>query len=201
MNEMLLSPESSSNNIKQSKTREGQKITKIEKKRIILKDRAKELAEEQIDEIASNEYLEIVEFVLAYEKYGIESSFVKEVYPMKEYTILPSTPSFVLGVINLRGQILSVIDIRKFFELPIKGISNLNRVIVIHTSDMELGILADFILGVKNVPLKNIQASLPTITGIRADYMKGVTEDRLVILDIGKILSDKNIIVNEEITL
>jgi len=169
------------------------------KQQSILHDRAKELAEEQQEELTSENRIEIVEFILAYEKYGIESSYVNEVYPMKEFTIIPGTPSFVIGIINLRGQILSVIDIRKFFELPVKGISNLNRVIVINDKEMEVGILADFILGVRNVKVDKIHSSLPTLTGVRAEYLKGVTNERLVILDMNKILSDEMIIVHQEV--
>ena len=165
----------------------------------ILQRRAQELAEEENKGLFTEGTLEIVEFILAYEKYGIESEFVNEVYPMKDFTVIPGTPSFVIGIINLRGQILSVIDIRRFFDLPVKGISNLNRVIVVKTKTMEVGILADFILSVRNVPCQKIQSSLPTLTGIRADYMKGITDERLVILDVEKILSDSNIIVQQEV--
>jgi purine-binding chemotaxis protein CheW len=70
------------------------------------------------EEKAYDEYIEVVEFLLAHEKYGIESKCVREVYPLKELTPVPCTPSFVRSIINVRGKILSVIDIKKFFELP-----------------------------------------------------------------------------------
>ena len=165
----------------------------------ILKDRALELSEITADETLDDDSIEIVEFVLSYEKYGIESRFVDEVYPMKDYTTVPGTPPFVLGIINLRGTILSIIDIRKFFDLPVKGLSNLNRVIVVRTRTMELGIISDFILGVRRIPRKTIQSSLPTLTGIRAKYLHGLTEEGLVILDVEKIVTDPEIVVNDEI--
>ena len=165
----------------------------------ILKDRALELSEVSADETLDDDSIEIVEFVLSYEKYGIESRFVDEVYPMKDYTTVPGTPPFVLGIINLRGTILSIIDIRKFFDLPVKGLSNLNRVIVVRTPYMELGIISDFILGVRRIPRKAIQSSLPTLTGIRAKYLHGLTEEGLVILDVEKIVTDPEIVVNDEI--
>src|SRR5439155_25417175 len=129
------------------------------------------------------------------------SSSVREVYPLKELTPLPCTPPFVLGIINVRGKILSVIDIKKFFDLPEKGLTDLNKVIIVHADEMELGILADALLGVRAIPLEELQPSLPTLTGIRAEYLKGVTKDRLVILDTEKILSDKGIIVHEEVEI
>jgi len=144
--------------------------------------------------------VEVLEFLLASERYGIESSRVREVYPLKELTPLPCTPSFVLGIINVRGQILSVIDIKKFFELPEKGLTDLNKVIVVRAEDMELGLLADVIVGMRSIALQEIQP-LPTWAGIRAEYLRGVTPQRLTILDVERILSDPKIIVHEEVEI
>lgn len=170
-----------------------------EEKKKILRARARDLSREMTEGEAGEDYLEVVEFLLAYERYGVESSFVRQVYPLKELTPLPGTPPFVLGIINVRGQILSVIDIKKFFDLPEKGLTDLNKVIILRSDGMEFGILADVILGVRNVAVKELQPSLPTLTGIREEYLKGVTKERLVILDAKKLLSAKNIIVHEEV--
>jgi len=172
--------------------------TSIEKKKI-LKARAKKLSREPEKDKSAETYLEVVVFILAYETYAIETSFVREIFPLKEFTPLPCTPPFVSGIINVRGQILSVIDIKKLFELPEKGLGELNKVIILHKDDMEFGILADRILGTRSIPLEDIQPSLPTLKDVRVKYLKGVTGDRVVILDVTKIMSDKKIIVHEEI--
>ena len=165
----------------------------------ILKARSRALA--VMDEKGKEEkaYLEVVEFLLAHEKYALELTHIREVYPLRELARLPCTPPFVLGIINVRSQILSVIDLKKFFELPEAGLTNLNRVIILQSDEMEFGILADEILGMRSIPVSAIQPSLPTLTGIRAEYLKGVTADPVVIFDGEKILSDKNIIVHKEI--
>ena len=106
----------------------------------------------------------------------------------------------MLGVINVRGEVLSIVDIGRFFDLPRKRITDLSKVIVLGSGDMEFGILADEVLGVNMIPLKDIQESLPTLTGIRAEYLKGVTNDRVTVLDAEKILSDKNLIVHQEVS-
>lgn len=167
-------------------------------KRKLLKARAVALAKKP-EKKEADEYIEVVEFLLASERYGIQSAYIREVYPLKELTPVPCTPKFVAGIINVRGRIISVIDIKIFFELPEKGITDLNKVIIIHNSVMEFGILADAVLGAKQIPLQDIQPSLPTLKGIRAEYLKGVTKEMLVVLDAEKILSDKKIIVNEEV--
>ena len=165
----------------------------------ILKTRAEELAAEHGEDRIDENALEVLEFILANERYAIESIHIREVYPMREFTQIPGTPPFVLGLINVRGQILSVIDIRRFFDLPVKGLSDLNRVMVIETPRMELGILADRIVGVLHVPQGELQPALPTMTGIRAEYLRGITREGLVVLDVQKMVSDPKITVNEEV--
>ncbi|UUZ77175.1 chemotaxis protein CheW [Polaromonas sp. P1(28)-13] len=124
---------------------------------------------------------------------------MREVYPLKNLTPLPCTPPFFLGIVNVRGRITPVIDIKKFFDLPDKGLTDLHRIILVRGGDIELGLLADLIVGVRTIAVDSLQASLPTLTGIRADYLKGVTTDRLVVLDIDRILADPKIVVHEEV--
>jgi purine-binding chemotaxis protein CheW len=93
-----------------------------------------------------------------------------------------------------------VIDIRKFFDLPEKGLTDLNKVIIVRDDAMEFGILADELLGTRTIPLSEVQPPLATLTGIREEYLKGVTRNRTAILDGARLLSDKNLIVNEEVT-
>ncbi len=169
------------------------------KKDKILKSRAKQLAREP-EAADENEILfQVLEFTLAGEHYGIELQHVSEVYPMKSVTVLPGTPAFLLGIINLGGKIQSVIDLKKFFELPEKGFNDLNKIILVNSGDMELGILAEEVIGDRMVSQNSLQGKLPTLNGIRSDYLKGVTKDHLVVLDIPKLLSDEKIIINDEI--
>ena len=93
----------------------------------------------------------------------------------KELTPLPCCPPFVLGIVNVRGRILPVLDIKKFFGLPEKGLTDLHRIILVGGNDLELGLLADTIVGVRAVAVGDLQPALPTLTGIRGDYLKGVT--------------------------
>jgi purine-binding chemotaxis protein CheW len=176
----------------------GWQVTEQEKEQI-LTARTKALAKKLKDKPLMKEYLEVVEFLLSDERYGIESNFIDEVYALKELTPLPCTPPFILGVMNVRGKIMTVVDIKKLFELPDKGLSDLNKVIIVQTYGMEAGILADNIVGVRSVPVSKIQPALPTLTGIRAEYIKGVTGDQLIILNMETIFSDERIIVNEGI--
>lgn len=165
----------------------------------ILKTRAQVLAQEPAKEEAGDDYIEVVEFVLAYEQYAVETRHVREIYPLEHLTPLPCTPAFVLGIVNVRGEILSVIDLKKFFDLPEKGLTDLNKVIVLRSENMQFGILADAVIGARRIRLAGIQPSLPTLTGVREAYLKGVTTERTVILDAEKLLADETIIVQEQV--
>jgi purine-binding chemotaxis protein CheW len=166
--------------------------------RKILRERAHRLAREPAAE-ECGERLEVVEFLLGREHYGIETSFIREVHPLRDVTPLPCTPPFVVGIMNLRGEILSIIDIRKLFDLDEQGLSDLNKVIVLGGSSMEFGILADHVIGVRTIMVRGLQPSLTTVTGMRADCLKGVTREHLVLLDAGKMLADRRIVVHEEV--
>ena len=177
-----------------------------EEKLETLKLRARVLAKKSLKKDQNEARLEVVEFILAHEKYAIELIHILEVLRLKELTPLPGTPTFVLGIINFRGQIISIIDLKKFFELPERGVEHPKCAIILHTDEpvmskdgtMEFGILADTIIGVNSIPESTVQRTLPTLRGIREKYLKGITRDRIVILDGGKILSDKNILCTLE---
>jgi purine-binding chemotaxis protein CheW len=165
--------------------------------RRVLRERALKLAREPEPEDSAPR-LELVEFLLSGERYAIESSFIREVYPLKELTPLPCTPPFVLGIVNIRGKILSVLDLRSFFELNDQGLSDLNKVLVLHQGGMEFGLLADAIVGVRTLQAGELKPTLPTLTEIRGEYLKGVSKERLVVLDAGKLLGDRRLVVHDE---
>ncbi len=164
----------------------------------LLKARAREMAREPQAAEVEADWLEVLEFDLGNERYALPLAQVRVVSLLKDLTPVPCTPPFVLGVINLRGEIRTVIDLKKFFDLPEKGITDLNKIIMIQNEEMELGILADSIRGVRRIRIAEMQPALPTMTGISADYLRGVTSDRLMVLDALRILADSRIIVDEE---
>ncbi|MEI6422507.1 MAG: chemotaxis protein CheW [Lentisphaerota bacterium] len=169
------------------------------KKKQIFRKRAKVLADGIRGEAAARARLNVVEFRLAQERYAVESAYVREVLPLKDLTPLPCTPPYVMGLINVRGQILSVIDLRVFFELPRKRENGTMKVVILHSGDMEFGIVANTVEEARSVPLDEILPALPTMTGIRETYLKGIAGGDLVILDAARLLADKNIVVNEHV--
>ncbi|HCA80949.1 MAG TPA: chemotaxis protein CheW [Bacteroidetes bacterium] len=176
---------------------EQKEILLPDEKRLLLKQRALALALRENDETGQQGRMEIIVFRLAFETYGIETAFVREVYPLKDITPLPGTPPFVVGIINVRGQIVSVIDLKKFFNLPEKGMGELNRVIILCNEQMEFGILADVVEGTQTVVCEDMMAAPPRAIGIGEKYLKGITKEHIVVLEAESILNDQSIIVNE----
>lgn len=171
-----------------------------EAKTAILEARAKALARElQHQDRQLSGQLEVIEFVLAYERYALEVAHVREVHSLKEITPLPDTPAFVAGIVNVRGQIVSVIDLKRLFQLPDKGLTDLNKAIILKSGHMEFGLLVDAVVGVHRVPSSDIQAPLPALSGARAGYVQGVTAQRVSVLDAQKILADPAILVRADL--
>ncbi len=165
---------------------------------VILRERAKRVAGRKTETEKMGKPILVVEFLLIPEKYCIESSFVTEVLPVKGITLIPGTPDFVAGVMNMRGKIISVINIRYFFNLRDKGISELNKIIVLNHNQIEFGILADSITGTREIDADKLSAPPVTVNGTGAGYIKGITADGHILLDAAAILTSKMIIVNQK---
>jgi purine-binding chemotaxis protein CheW len=163
----------------------------------VLKARAKDLAKPVETRISGAHLLEILEFTLGRERYAFASTFVREVFPLTEITPLPGLPAHVMGVVNVRGRILSVMDIRRLLDFPNVGLTNLNKAIILHNGEMELAVLADEVTGVYVIDLDEGQTTLPTLTGNREAFLQAVTRDRVVVLDAGKLLASSDLLVRD----
>jgi purine-binding chemotaxis protein CheW len=162
----------------------------------ILTQRAQKLAGKPSADTDSLNTITVVEFNIAHEIYALELHRIRIIHPFKELTFIPGAPDFIRGVINLRGEIISVVDLKVFFDLPDQGFTNLSQVIILTSDEMEFGILADAVLGIAEIPKNDIQPSLPTLTGIREDYLKGITGNGIVILEAEKLLTDEKMCIN-----
>jgi len=163
----------------------------------ILEERARALA--KVTEVALSDAMPLVAFSLADETYGIATDHVREVQPLRGVSPVPCTPSFVVGVVNIRGAIYSVIDIRQFFGVPDRKRTDSTKIILVNAAGLEVGILADDVLGEISIPLAEIKPPLATRAGIKEEYIQGVTSDMLSILNLEALLRDGRIVVHEEV--
>lgn len=165
----------------------------------LLKTRATTLARASEEEGDVGPKIHVVAFRLTREEYAIESCYVREVQAMPRLTPLPLTPSFVLGVTGLHGRIVSVIDLREFFELPRIGLGDPKQLLVLETENMRFGVPVDAFLGTPSIPVDRLQESVHTITDARENYLRGVTPERLIVLDGRRLLTDKKIVVTDSV--
>ena len=161
----------------------------------ILIRRAQDLAKPLDHKIENHEDITVLVFSLSGEQYAVEMKFVKEVSLLKSLTILPGTPDFILGIISMRGKIISVTDLRVFFKLPRKGLSDYNKIIVLSDDKMEFAVLADNVNGVQVKDLNLMNPPPPTIHGIGKEYLSGIFSDPLILINTQAILNDTRLTV------
>ncbi|NPV26096.1 MAG: chemotaxis protein CheW [Firmicutes bacterium] len=138
-------------------------------------------------------------------EYGVPITQVQEINRLTNPTKLPKVPSFVEGVINLRGKVIPVIDLKKRFDLEIGEYTDDTRIIVVEIDGHTVGIIVDEVTEVLRLATSQIEPPPSIIGGIAADYLKGVGkigERLLVLLDLHKILteSEKKDLANVEVT-
>lgn len=141
-------------------------------------------------------------FTLMDEDYCLEVLKVREIIGKPEITPLPQTPEFIQGVINLRGNIVPIIDLRLKFELPFKEYTDRSTIVFVEVSPDEqkslMGVVVDSIKEVVNIPKEKI-SNIPYInTRVKANYIKGIAETEMgikIILDIDKVLTDDEFVM------
>lgn len=110
---------------------------------------------------------------------------------MVEITRVPQTPHYVEGVINLRGKVIPIIDLRKRFNLEVRAYDKNTRIVVVDIHGMVMGMIVDAVSEVLRLQSNTIESAPDIVTGVNADYIQGVAklEDRLLIfLDLSKVV-------------
>jgi len=140
-------------------------------------------------------------FSLAGEEYGIGILKIKEIIGMMPITSVPQTPSFVKGVINLRGKVIPVVDLRLKFEIPAIGYTERTCIIVVEISGqsgaVKIGIVVDAVSEVLNIKSEDIENTPAFGTRVNTDYILGMAKmgsSVKILLDIDKVLSTQDLI-------
>ena len=142
----------------------------------------------------TSELIQLVSFFIGSEEFGVDILYVQEINRMSQVTKVPNSPDFVDGVINLRGRVIPVIDLRLRLGMPKKEPDKNTRIIVMEVSGKTVGFIVDSVNEVLRIS-KDVTESPPELAmGINSEYIKAVgkLEDRLLILiDLEKILSQE----------
>ncbi|HEY0380804.1 MAG TPA: chemotaxis protein CheW [Candidatus Elarobacter sp.] len=138
------------------------------------------------------ETIQVVSFKLGSEEYGVDIAQVQEINRMVAVTHVPRAPQFMEGVINLRGQLIPIIDLRARFGMPRAEHTKNTRIVVTEIGSKRVGMVVDSVSEVLRLPTDQVEPAPDMITGVDTEYIRGVgkIEDRLIILlDLGRIIS------------
>ncbi len=157
-----------------------------------LKQRASQYAQpskqQQIYQQEQEEVYQLLTFDLGAERYGIDVTLVTRVRAIKKLTRVPGAPTFYRGVVNVRGQIITVLDLRILLSLGMDTTEIPPELVVVKHNNLEIAILADHVSDVERIPVDVIEP-------VEMQYARGVTLGRLVVLDIEQLLSDERLFV------
>ena len=149
------------------------------------------------------EEVKVIVFALGIEEYGVEVEKVRTIERMQPITRVPKTLSFIKGVINLRGIVIPIIDLRERFGMSQMEYSENTRIIIVAANDLEVGLIVDSANDVIDIDSDVINDPPEIVGGIRAKYLRGVarvSEERLlVLLNLGEVLNKSEIIQLENI--
>ncbi len=167
-----------------------------EQKQAILKERAEVLAQTPIVASKRENQVDVLEFIIAGEKFAVEAKYVREANKLSGVTALPCTPPFVLGLINFRGQIIALLDLREFLELDRQNSKQLDlQVIVLQNENIQSGFAVDEIIGISSIPEPDLQSPTQLVSAAVAPLLKGVRLDQLSLIDVEKLFADPRLVV------
>jgi purine-binding chemotaxis protein CheW len=141
-------------------------------------------------------------FVLADEEYGLEILKVREIMGVMDITAVPRTPDFVKGVINLRGKVIPVIDLRLKFDMPEAERTEETCIIVVNVGDVEMGIIVDKVSEVQDIAESDIEDSPAFGASVDTDFILGMgkADDKVtILLDIAKVLGGRELSAVKEV--
>ena len=147
-----------------------------------------------VDSSVGDEVIQLVTFRLKDETYGINVMQVQEVLRVTEIAPVPGAPQYVLGIINLRGNVVTVIDTRTRFGLPTTDLDDASRIVIIESEDQVVGILVDSVAEVVELRHSEIDSAPNIGNEESARYIQGVAsrdEDLLIVVDLNKLLTEE----------
>ncbi len=152
------------------------------------------MAEIQKTDTSGSELLQLVSFTIGSEEYGVDILCVQEINRMLNVTQVPNSPSYVDGVINLRGKVIPVIDLRSRFGMPRIARTKDTRIVVVELIGKTVGFVVDGVSEVLRIPRSVTETPPSTVMqNVESEFITSVAklEDRLLILiDLEKVLSD-----------
>lgn len=149
----------------------------------------------------SDDMYQLVSFKIATEEFGVDILQVQEINRMTEITKVPQSSEFVEGVINLRGRVIPIIDLRKRLDLYVKDFDKNTRIVVVDIDGSVLGMIVDSVSEVLRIHKETVELAPEIVSGVNSEFIKGVAklEDRLLLfLDLSRMIDLKEVAVLAE---
>lgn len=144
-----------------------------------------------VSSAVGDELLQLVSFKIGHEEFGVDITKVQEINRMVEITKVPQAPAYVEGVINLRGKVIPIIDLRNRLGVELKEYDKNTRIVVVDIEQHVMGMIVDSVSEVLRIPVSTIEPPPDIATGMNSEYIQGVAklEDRLLIfLDLSHVI-------------
>ena len=137
-----------------------------------------------VEKTYSSNEIQLVVFKLGREEYGVSILQVQEIKRMTDITRVPHTPDYITGVINLRGSVLPVVDLKKRLDLPAQTHTDHTRIIIVKIDEIIVGMVVDAVSEVLAIDQENIESPDAVVGGVAANFISGVgkLDNRLLIL-------------------
>jgi len=148
------------------------------------------------DQLLKGDIIQLVTFHLGQEEFGIDILKVREIIRPMAITMVPRSAHFIEGVINLRGRVIPIVNLRRRFGMQPKEFNSQTRIIDIELGEIIVGFIVDSVAEVLRIPANTVEDPPAIISGIQSDYVRGVgkVDDRLLILlDLDKLVASEDV--------
>ena len=144
---------------------------------------------------------QLVIFELNGEAYGVDVARVQSIIPVQPISVVPGAPAFIEGVINLRGAVVPIVDLRTRFNLALPDGKHKSVIVVMEWAGLQLGLIVDKVTDVTKIAQADIKLPSPLLTTVDNSYLRGIgrfKEQLLILLDLGRVFSlEEQIALNQ----
>jgi purine-binding chemotaxis protein CheW len=143
--------------------------------------------------VAPRQVIEVLVFALASERYSIETRHILSIARLTDYAALPAAPPHFFGLTAVRGELVVIIDLRRLLHVGVPGLNDMCRLIVLGGDRAEFAILADVVHAIELVAVDDIRPPPDFVSGAGRDYLRGITEGAVQVLDGQAMLDDRKL--------
>ncbi len=148
-----------------------------------------------VEKAKEGKFLTVLSFRLGKERFAIETNKLIETLRLRSFTPLPKTPDFIEGVVNVRGRILGLVNLKIFLGLKSSTPTNSSHIIILQNENFQFAVMVDEIFSVEELNLNSLTQKVISLEQETAKYVKGITPEGLILLDAEKIVNEPKLTI------